>query len=554
MNATTVIDIMKKGVFLVLACSIVLTPGTELFAADAKLDYVRKSGPNFFSYAELVTLGEQDQIPPALQSKLTTLLTTPVVNNEAFYRKAHPHRPVFDRIGPGIRLVQWNIERGIALDNIKLAFTDSDAFVAKVKSSPLEAPDGETREQKVSAAEIARIRAELKLLQTADVIVLNEVDWGMKRSGYGCVVCELGTALNMNWAWGAEFVEVDPTVLGTDKFDEVQDPQERAKLVAATAPDRQKLRALHGSAILSRYPIREAKLVPFKYEAYDWYEGEKNISMPEKGKRTAAILVGEELGREIRRGGRTNLIVDLDVPDISGGRLQVVAVHLENRADPKDRRLEVEELLDKIRDTQGPVIIAGDMNTTGSNSTPRSTLETVKDKFGSTQFAAQTALRYGTGIGIYQSVGTMAFKNVRFQGDPTASGVKLLAENPERGLFQTLEKFRFEDGTAFDFRGVKDCTNPPTSGTLADSNQRAGKGFTTTFQFARTFGPKGKFRLDWIFVKAYDKDPRDEKGPYRFAPYFPHTLSAVNYAFAERLSDHNPISVDLPFEERKPSR
>src|SRR5947199_1549559 len=144
-----------------------------------------------------------------------------------------------------------------------------------------------------------------------------------------------------------------------------------------------------------------------------------------------------------------------------------------------------------------PVIIAGDMNTTGTNSKPRSTLEAVKNKVGSTEYAAQTALKYGTGIGIYQSIGTMAFNNIRFQADPTAAGVKFLADNPERKLFQSLQKFRFEDGTAFDFRGLEHCTDPPTDGTLANSNQRAGKGFTTTFQFERTLLAKGKFRLDW---------------------------------------------------------
>ena len=129
--------------------------------------------------------------------------------------------------------------------------------------------------------------------------------------------------------------------------------------------------------------------------------------------------------------------------------------------------------------------------------------------------------------------------------------MKWLADNPERALFQSIEKFRFDDGTVFDFRGEEDRTDPPTTGTLADSNQRAAKGFTTTFQFERTLGPKGKFRLDWIFVKAYGEDPRDPKGPYRDAPHFAHTLDSINYAFAERLSDHSPISVDLPFEEPK---
>ena len=159
------------------------------------------------------------------------------MSNEAFYRKANRKCPVLGRIGPGIRLVQWNIERGLELDNIKLAFTDSETFVTKVKSSPLKAPDGEKREGKVNEKEIGKIQSELEILQAADVLVLNEVDWGMKRTDYRCVVCELGAALDMNWAWGVEFVEVDPTILGTDKFEEIEDQEERAKMIAATSAD-----------------------------------------------------------------------------------------------------------------------------------------------------------------------------------------------------------------------------------------------------------------------------------------------------------------------------
>ena len=186
---------LKCRIFFCLACPLLGLEAAVLATAQEKSGYVRQSGPDFLSYAELVTLSEHEEIPSPLNSKLTALLTTPFVNNEAFYGEARPHRPAFDRIGPGIRVVQWNIERGLQLDNIKLAFTDSEAFVAKVKSSPLKAPDGETREAKVSAEEIKNIRAELTLLQAADVIVLNEVDWGMKRTDYRCVVCELGKAL-----------------------------------------------------------------------------------------------------------------------------------------------------------------------------------------------------------------------------------------------------------------------------------------------------------------------------------------------------------------------
>jgi hypothetical protein len=54
-------------------------------------------------------------------------------------------------------------------------------------------------------------------------------------------------------------------------------------------------------------------------------------------------------------------------------------------------------------------------------------------------------------------------------------------------------------------------------------------------------------KVDWILVKAYLRNPRDDDGPYRFAPHFARTMASVNYALAARLSDHNPISVDLPF-------
>ncbi len=54
------------------------------------------------------------------------------------------------------------------------------------------------------------------MLRTADVIVWNEVDSGMKRTGYYAVIRELGEALKMNWAYGVEFVKVDPMVLGTE--------------------------------------------------------------------------------------------------------------------------------------------------------------------------------------------------------------------------------------------------------------------------------------------------------------------------------------------------
>jgi hypothetical protein len=62
----------------------------------------------------------------------------------------------------------------------------------------------------------------------------------------------------------------------------------------------------------------------------------------------------------------------------------------------------------------------------------------------------------------------------------------------------------------------------------------------------RTLGPKGKFKLDWIFVKGYLKEDAGTADSYRFAPGFARTLDDANEALDDPLSDHAAISVDLP--------
>ena len=135
------------------------------------------------------------------------------------------------------------------------------------------------------------LRAQSDLLQSADVLVLNEVDWGMKRSDYRAVVKDLADALKMNWAYGVEFVEVDPKILGTQSFANVENQDERKELDDLFSVDKTRLLGLHGTAILSRYPLRDVKLVPFEYQAYDWYNGEKNTEKwkPENEKAQACF-------------------------------------------------------------------------------------------------------------------------------------------------------------------------------------------------------------------------------------------------------------------------
>ena len=76
-------------------------------------------------------------------------------------------------------------------------------------------------------------------------------------------------------------------------------------------------------------------------------------------------------------------------------------------------------------------------------------------------------------------------------------------------------------------------------------------GFTPTFITELIWGKVrvARFKLDWIFVKSDIEDPRDGKGSYLFAPHFARTLIDLNNCLPEPISDHSPMTVDLPFRE-----
>jgi hypothetical protein len=186
------------------------------------------------------------------------------------------------------------------------------------------------------------------------------------------------------------------------------------------------------------------------------------------------------------------------------------------------------------------------MNTTGADGSVVSIKAAVLKKINSPSFWATQGVKYATGVGFGMDIVGIAFKTTKFQSDPTASGVPLLAANPEQGLFKELNKFRFDDQTRLDFRGDAELSVLGRQGTLGNSNERGSKGFMTTFALPRTLGVVGKYRLDWVFVKAYLKDDPKSADSYRFAPHFARTMNEANQAFNDPLSDHAAISVDLP--------
>jgi hypothetical protein len=149
-------------------------------------DYTKDSRPQLFSYDELVAL-ENQELSPELAHKLRVVTTTPFINNEAYYRGARPRPLDVQGLGPTLRVAFWNIERGLELDDIQLFLTDKERFMAKVAEDREHAKAGGKPVRNVS---LEKIPQEIDILKSADVWILNEVDWGVKRTQYREVVRE----------------------------------------------------------------------------------------------------------------------------------------------------------------------------------------------------------------------------------------------------------------------------------------------------------------------------------------------------------------------------
>jgi len=510
---------------------------TSVLALSAKVGVsTSPAGPELLKFDELVTLSETDQPAAPLQTKLDALLKTPFVNNDAARAGAQPHRPSVGEIGPTLRAATWNIARGVNFDLIKLAFSDPDKFL-----------EAALERGAIDASKRAKIEQQLRTLREADIIVLNEVDLGMKRTDYRDIARDLAHDLGMNYAFGVEFVEVDRLDdLGLEKV-QLEDPALTQQIREELKPDPARYRGLHGNAILSRYPIENVRIIRLPV-CHDWYQAEKaEISKLEQGKRLAANKVFlERIEREVRVGGRMALLADVRIPDLSQGVATVVNVHLENKCKPECRTKQIDALLAEIKDVEHPVIMAGDFNTSGSDGTPTSIRREIMNRVKNYEFWVTQALRWGTPAALPLTVLTPVkyFKNYH---DPTSTHLPVIAANKEAVLFRHMERFRFSDEMAFDFRGDADHNLHQKERSLANSNQRAGKGFEPTFAMQRDFGGLiGRYKLDWFFVKPYILQPRGEGMSYYFAPHYPLTMRDLNNAVPDGVSDHAPITIDLP--------
>ncbi len=191
--------------------------------------------------------------------------------------------------GRAVRATAWNIERGLRLDEIIHTLRDHT------------------------------------LLNQSDVLLLTELDYGMARTGNRFVAREIAEALGMSYAFAPSYVNLSKGA-GLESRAEGENAE-----------------ALHGNAVLSRYPLRRA-----------W-----SVALP-NGK-------DKMRGNEKRLGSQRAVVAEVEHPS---GAFRTVSVHLDAHSSQQHRRRQMSVVLDFL-DTltpRLPVLIGGDWNTTTYNS------------------------------------------------------------------------------------------------------------------------------------------------------------------------------------------
>ncbi len=533
------IFLQKSFVFFLTLAFLGAMPALLPVAASEK--YILYSPADFPTYAELKQLSENRHPSSALDEKLEHFFKTPVISNEAYYAGIKPHQPKDPRLGKFLRIISWNIEKSIHMPQVIEMLTNKNWIQTKLH--PEKAPR--------DSAPFKNILRQRERLENADIFILQEMEVGLKRSHYLDATRELAKALNMNYAYAPQYLEIDPALLGTEKM-LYENGAEDTDAQDYYREDPKKFKGVFGSAVLSRYPIKHVEIFPLKRQGYDWYTGEKNnISFLEKARRIGAkSTFKNDITREVKVGGRGYMRVDLDVPDLPDNTLTIINVHLEIKCEPKVRAEQTEEILSYIKNIKNPVVMMGDFNAAPSDISPtsvsRMVVRTAKDP--TTWFSA--AVSYVSPQGLLLNTTRTVSNVTKNFNDPFATDVKIIAPNPSKKMFANIRDFRFADGTVFDFRGDSNRSVNGKSEFLSNSNERGLKGFKTSFSFKRPIGIIGKYRLDWVFVKSGSLySIEDKNAPYQFAPHFGETLEELNASLIEPLSDHHPNVIDIPFDE-----
>jgi endonuclease/exonuclease/phosphatase family metal-dependent hydrolase len=503
----------KKNASATLISARLPSPSPEKSASAA-----RNQGTMYPSFPELVSLADNPKPGPLLAQKINRLFSTPVVVNKSLPK---PRRLSNETLGSFLRVATWNIEKSLHAKEAAEALKSEAAFKARLKPAVL------ANEKRLAEALRQRER-----LITADVLLLQEMDVGVSRSGYLDAAREIAKALGMNYTYAPMQLEIDPVLLGLEP--------------GASKPDPARYKGAFGLAVLSRYPILAANCFQLQAQSYDWYEGEQQKPDPAEHLRRigAKLVFKSDIQREMKIGGHNFFRVDLQIPGLPNDRLTVIHNHLEIKTTTRGREAQLQEILSHARSIPHAVIMAGDHNSASVDVSPTSIKRIVKR----TATDTQTYFNIATSFAVASNIFSLARNTINITKNlhnPLAANFPLILPNRTRRLFHLVEDFRFDDGGAFDTRGDRERSINGSSRLFANSNERYILGLTPTFRVPRPVGPFGRTRLDWIFVKQ----PAEWQGSYRFAPHFGETLSEFDRALTQPYSDHRPCVVDLPFEE-----
>ena len=501
---------MKTFIFLILILTLPVFICASAKDSDSSTLYKQHIEKNIgsakseidsdFTFDELVKLSQTAKPQAELKIKLDNHLSMVyIVNRNNQYKLDKPY----------LRVANWNIHRGYNISEIKEILTNPNAYqnqnIVNVKS----------RDKK-------KFKEELNTFATSDILCLNETDIGMPRTKYADTVAELSNSLNWDYAYATEYIELGP-------------------LFQKQTVDKELYKGLHGNVIISKFPIVSAQVLRLP-EEYDWYRNEvqKKQSPLEHLRKFGAKAIFREriVHHEVRHGSRNAIIADIKLPNDQ--IVTIVSTHFEDRAYSDGRLKQFKYLLKNLKDKKTPIVLAGDFNTSTTDTKPTSIKKEIHKRFRDPHYLIrQTALSF-VPIPFVPFIGSAAavtFSKLLQYKDPFFLSIPIIFPNHERKFYNYLKKFKFNDGNTFDLSGDKKRSSNGKRGLLANSNQRHWKGFKSTFKLEE---PRiiAYFKLDWFFVKPVGK---------HFLPFNGRTLKTLNYSLKGHLSDHNPLTVDIGF-------
>ncbi len=196
-----------------------------------------------------------------------------------------------------------------------------DPFAPIVVNRPARRLDGPLKVVAFNACgcgDPAAVAALLKQPPLADaaVILLSELDWGMRRSGARHAAADLADSLAMSFAYSPEF---------------------------AFSRKQGDFKSFFGNAILSAAPLQGVRVVPLPM-LHDWSKKKMWGTAP----------------NTLRLGRRGGVVA---CAEFSGRALTLALAHLENRATPAGRAEQMRQFLGSLP-PGGAAIIGGDLNTT----------------------------------------------------------------------------------------------------------------------------------------------------------------------------------------------